>query len=341
VRVLVADRLPSEHLAALVAAGAEVEDRPELTTEGLPAAIAGHEVLIVRSTKVDAATLEAADRLGLVIRAGSGTNTIDRDAATRCGIAVSNVPGRNAVAVAELAFGLLLCLDRDLPAMVTDLRAGRWDKARYSRARGLHGVSVGVVGLGAIGLAFAERAHAFGMHVHAVARSDRDASVRARLEACEVRFVPDLPTLAAACDVLSFHVPLTDRTRGMVDRGFLALCRDGAWLINTSRGELVDEPALLEALDTRGMRAGLDVFHDEPAAASGVIDSPLARHPSVYGSHHVGASTAQAQRAVADEVVRMVTAFAAGTVLHCVNGVDPAAARVASAADPASQESAP
>lgn len=320
-RILIADTLPPANIAAIEAAGSSCETRPGVTADELPDALPGFDALVVRSTRVTAEALAAGDRLRLVIRAGSGTNTIDRDAAAGRGIAVCNVPGRNAVAVAELAFALLLCLDRNVPDAVADLRAGRWDKARYARARGLYGRAVGVVGLGEIGLAFAERAHAFGMRVHAVAKADRAPEVTARADACDVRFVDDLAGLAARCDVLSFHVPLSDDTRRLVDRELLAHCRDGAWLINTSRGEIVDEDALLDAMETRGIRAGIDVFDGEPPTATGTFTSRLAQHPNVYGTHHIGASTEQAQQAVADEVVRMLEAFADGELLHCVNGV--------------------
>lgn len=318
-RILFADSFHAPSLAQIEAAGHECEVRPDLTAEMLPEEIAGHDVLVVRSTRVSPETLAAGDRLRLVIRAGAGTNTIARDAAAQHGIAVSNVPGRNAIAVAELAFALMSCLDRDIPDAVADLRAGRWDKARYGKARGLHGRRVGVVGLGDIGLAFAERAAAFGMEVHAVAKRDRDPATAGRATAIGVRFVEDLPTLAATCDILSFHVPATPGTVGLVGRELLGHCRDGTWIINTSRGEIVDEEALLEALDSRGMRAGLDVFADEPAGGTGVFSSALGRHPRVYGTHHIGASTEQAQRAIAQEVVVMLEAFDSGTTLHCVN----------------------
>ncbi len=324
-RILIADSFPGTALAAIEADGARCDYRPGITAEELPDAVGDADVLVVRSTRVDARTIAVGHRLRSVIRAGSGTNTIDRDAAAARGVAVCNVPGRNAIAVAELAFALLLCLDRQVPDAVADLRAGAWDKARYGKARGLYGRSIGIVGLGDIGLAFAERAHAFGMRLHAIAKPDRAPEAATRAQACDVDFVADLATLAGSCDVLSFHVPCSESTRGMVGRELLAQCRDGAWIINTSRGEIVDEPALIDALDTRGMRAGLDVFDGEPTAPTGVFDSPLARHPGVYGTHHVGASTEQAQQAVADEVVRMLGALAEGRLLHCVNGVRDAA----------------
>ncbi|ASU78801.1 hydroxyacid dehydrogenase [Actinopolyspora erythraea] len=318
-RILVADTFPEDSLTELSELGHECHYRPDLGSEQLREALLGTEILVVRSTPVTAAVLENADALRMVIRAGSGTNTIDRTTASGIGVHVCNVPGRNAVAVAELAFGLLLALDRGIPDGVADLRAGHWNKQRYSRARGIHGRRVGVLGLGRIGLRFAERAVAFGTHVHAVENPERDPRTKDRAAELGIEFVSDPHELARTCDVLSLHLPLTETTRHIVDRELLAQARPGTILLNTSRSELIDESALIEAMDTKGMRAGIDVFPEEPESGRGTIESRLATHPNVYGTHHIGASTEQAQRAVADEVVRMVESFDAGTVLHCVN----------------------
>jgi D-3-phosphoglycerate dehydrogenase len=318
-RILVADAFPLAYLAELTERGHDCAYRADMTADQLSSGLVGCDVLVVRSTRVPAAAIEAADALRLVIRAGSGTNTIDCDAAYRRGIYVCNVPGRNAVAVAELAFTLMLALDRNIADNVTDLRAGRWDKKRYSQARGILGRRVGVVGLGRIGLAFAERAAAFGTKVYAVAKPGRSQETLDRARAIGLDFVDDLDSLARTCDVLSLHVPATEATRHLVNRDLLAHVRPGAIILNTSRGELVDEDALIEAMESKGVRAGLDVFESEPASSTGNIDSRLAKHPNVYGTHHIGASTEQAQDAVAAEVVRMVDEFDAGTVLHCVN----------------------
>ncbi|MGI8313023.1 NAD(P)-dependent oxidoreductase [Saccharopolyspora hattusasensis] len=318
-RILLADAFPAAHLAELTELGHDCDYRPDATTDQLAERLTGCEALVVRSTRVPASALDGADALRLVIRAGSGTNTIDCEAASRLGIHVCNVPGRNAVAVAELAFALLLALDRSICDNVADLRAGRWDKKRYSRARGILGRRVGVIGLGQIGLAFAERAAAFGMEVHAVAKPGRSQETLDRASSIGVHFVDDLHTLARTCDVLSLHVPATDDTRHLIDAGLLAQVRPGTIILNTSRGDLVDEDALIEAMEDKDIRAGLDVYADEPATSTGHLESRLAKHPNVYGTHHIGASTEQAQQAVAAEVVRMVEAFASGRMLHCVN----------------------
>lgn len=318
-KILIADAFSDAARAELASRGHYCEYVPETTADDLATRIRGFDALIVRSTKVTAASLHAADTLRLVIRAGSGTNTIDVGTAGERGIYVCNVPGRNAIAVAELAFGLLLAIDRHIADNVADLRAGRWDKKHHADARGIHGRAVGIVGLGQVGLAFAERAAAFGAAVYTVAKAHRDEHTLARARASGVRFVDDLTTLARTCDVLSLHAPSTEATRHLIDRDLLAEMRPGTIVLNTARGELVDEAALIEAMNDKDIRAGLDVFADEPASSTGEIASPLAKHPNVYGTHHIGASTQQAQQAVATEAVRIVEEFDAGTVEHCVN----------------------
>ncbi|HET7326048.1 MAG TPA: NAD(P)-dependent oxidoreductase [Nocardioidaceae bacterium] len=318
-RVLVADAFPESARAQIADRGHELSYEPDLTSGQLADRLPGCDVLIVRSTRVGADALEATDTLRLVVRGGSGTNTIDGDTAARRGIYVCNVPGRNAVAVAELAFGLLLALDRSIPDNVADLRAGRWDKKRYSKARGVLGRKVGVVGLGQVGLAFAERAAAFGADVHAIDKPGRSPEASDRARAIGITFVDSLETLAQTCDVLSFHVPATEATKSLVNGDLLGRVQPGAIILNTARGDVVDEDALLDAMDSKGVRAGLDVFADEPGQSTGTVDSRLAQHPNVYGTHHIGASTEQAQAAIADEVVRMIVAFEDGSVLHCVN----------------------
>ncbi|MDV6014047.1 NAD(P)-dependent oxidoreductase [Haloechinothrix sp. LS1_15] len=318
-RVLIADTFPDTYRRLLGDRGYDCRYQPDLTTADLPEHLGEVDALIVRSTAVDAAAIEAAGTLGVIIRAGAGTNTIDCRAATGAGIPVCNVPGRNAEAVAELAFGLLLALDRRIPDAVAELRHGHWNKKWYAQATGIKGRDIGVVGLGQIGLAFAERAAAFGAQVHGIASSDRPAHARERIDAIGIDLEPDLASLAERCDVLSLHVPATPRTRGMIDRELLARVRPGTIILNTARGELIDEDALLEAMDAKGVRAGLDVFAGEPQGTTGTIDSRLARHPHVYGTHHIGASTEQAQHAIAAEVVTMLDTIAHGTVPHCVN----------------------
>jgi D-3-phosphoglycerate dehydrogenase len=317
-RILIADSLDPDTVTALGDDGHECVVEPTLSADDLPARIPGFAALIVRSTRVTAETIAAADALELIVRAGAGTNTIDTQAAADVAIYVCNVPGRNALAVAELTMGLLLAIDRRIPDNVADLRAGRWDKKSYGKAEGLFGKVMGVIGLGVVGLAVAERAVAFGIVVRAV-RKDRSPATVERIRSIGIELVDSLDELVSGSDIVTLHVPATPETTGMVDAGFLSLMRPGAILLNTSRGDLVDEPALLEAIETNGVRVGLDVYPDEPGAGAGEWSSKLAQHPNVVGTHHIGASTAQAQRAIAAGVVEIVDAFQRGEILHCVN----------------------
>jgi D-3-phosphoglycerate dehydrogenase len=318
-RILIADRLPSRFVDVLRERGHECVVDADLAEGALPGAIDGVDLLVVRGTRVSADVFTAADSLRLVVRAGSGTNTIDCGEASRCGVLVANVPGRNAVAVAELTMGLLLAIDRAIPDSTAELRAGRWDKKRFGAVgRGLQGRALGIVGLGNIGLAVADRAAAFGMRLLAQAKGARSPETSERIAALGVELVPDLVTLASRVDVLTLHVPLKPETRGMVGAEVLDALKPGI-LLNTSRAEVVDTDALLLRLDEGTLFAGLDVFPDEPGASRADWHSPLAAHPRVVATHHVGASTEQAQEAVVDGVLEIVAAFERGEHLNVVN----------------------
>ena len=317
-RILLADALPQEAVEQLEQRGHECVVEAGLGKDDLPAHIAGFDVLVVRSTKVRAEVFDEADCLALVIRAGAGTNTIDTAAAAAQGVLVANVPGRNSAAVAELTMGLLLALDRRIADNVVDLREGRWNKKQYGKAGGLLGSTLGIVGLGSIGLCVAERAAAFGMKVQAVDKP-RSPETAERAAEIGITMCPTLEELVETSDVVSLHVPASDDTHQLVDKAFLARMREGAILLNTSRGDMVDEDALLEALDAGGVRAGLDVYADEPAGGAAEWESRLGGHPAVVGTHHIGASTEQAQQATARGVVDIVDAFTAGRALNCVN----------------------
>ena len=318
-KILIADSFPSTHAAQLEKLGHNLTIDPSLDENSLAAAITDHEILIVRSTKVNAATLDAATGLKLVIRAGAGTNTIDKAHAAEKGIRVCNVPGANAVAVAELAMGMIIAIDRHLADNVADLRNSTWNKKKYSKAQGLFGQKIGILGLGAIGLALAERAKAFGMQVYAVSKSGRDAATADRIGAAGIIELADIDQLLNQCDIVSLHLPANEQTTGMVNEAFLGKMKDGAMLINTSRGELVDEAALLGAMESKGIRAGLDVYNNEPGAGDNNFDSAVACHHNVCGTHHIGASTEQAQTAVSDGVINTINAFEKGETLNCVN----------------------
>lgn len=316
-KILIADKFPSAGVDALAAIGCDVTVNPDLKDELLVSALrdGGADVLVVRSTKVTEPMLDAG-RLRLVVRAGAGYNTIDVKAASARGIYVSNCPGKNSVAVAELAFGLLLAIDRRIPDNVADIRNGIWNKKEYGRAQGLFGRTLGLVGVGKIGQEMIGRARAFGMPVVAWSRSLTDAQAE---ELGIVRAASPVD-VAKEADVLSLHVALTPETRGLVGKEVLGAMRPGAVLLNTSRAEVVDQSALEAAIDEKGLRVGLDVFEGEPATATGECSVPIASRAGVYVTHHIGASTDQAQAAIADETVRIVRVYKeTGVVPNVVN----------------------
>ncbi|MGB7922883.1 MAG: 3-phosphoglycerate dehydrogenase family protein [Pyrinomonadaceae bacterium] len=315
--VLLADKFEQSGRDGLEAIGCEVSYQPDLKDEALVKAIgeAKPDALVVRSTKVTEAMLDAG-ALKLVVRAGAGYNTIDVAAASRRGIYVSNCPGKNSIAVAELAFALILALDRRIAENVISLRQGAWNKKEFSKARGLYGRTLGLVGLGRIGQEMIPRARAFGMPVVAWSRS----LTPERAESLGVEYAESPQAVARGADIVSLHLALSPETRSLANADFFGAMREGAYFINTSRGEVVDQAALVEAMRARGIRAGLDVYANEPTSATGEFTDDIAREANLYGTHHIGASTDQAQEAIAAETVRIIRTFKeTGKVPNVVN----------------------
>jgi D-3-phosphoglycerate dehydrogenase len=315
-RVLVADRLSEDALDEMRALGVEVEYEPALPASELPARLPGINVLIVRGTQVSASALAAGKSLNLVIRAGAGTQNIDVAFASERGIYVATTPGRNARAVAELAFTLIGCLDRRVPDATLALRAGKWEKDDFARAVGLEGRTLGILGFGHVGRVMAELALAYGMRPLAYGRS----LTAARAAELGVKRVPSPLELARESDVFSVHLELTDRTRGIVDRAVLSALPDGATFVNTARPELCDYDALLELIPKKSLRAGLDVLPKEPSERTARYDHPILHSGLVYATPHIGASTDRAQTAIASETVRILRSFVTkGEVPNVVN----------------------
>jgi D-3-phosphoglycerate dehydrogenase len=317
-KVLVADKFEKVGIDGLKELGCTVLSEPDVKVDALPDLIrqVDPNILIVRSKKVNADALRAGTALTLVIRAGAGIDTIDVSTASELGVFVSNCPGKNSIAVAELVMGLLLAVDRRIPDQVADLRSGKWNKAEYSKARGLFGRTLGIVGLGQIGREIAHRAQAFGMRVTAWSRN----LTHEEADRLEVVYAQTPLDVARHADAITINVAATAETRNLINADFLAAMKPGAYLINTARGSVVDEAALARAVRERGIRAGLDVYQNEPGVGTGEFVSALAQTPGVYGTHHVGASTDQAQVAIAHEVIRIVQSFrATGEVPNVVN----------------------
>jgi D-3-phosphoglycerate dehydrogenase len=317
-KVLVADKFEKVGIDGLKDLGCTVVAEPDVKAEALPALVrqVDPHILIVRGKKVNAETLRAGTALTLVIRAGAGIDTIDVAAASDLGVFVSNCPGKNSIAVAELVMGLLLACDRRIPDQVMELRQGKWNKAVFSKARGLYGRTLGIVGLGQIGREIAVRAQAFGMRVVAWSRS----LTHEEADRLGITYAQTPLDVARHADAVTINVAANAETKNLVNAEFLAAMKPGAYLLNTSRGSVVDEAALQQAVRDKGIRAGLDVFQNEPPGGTGEFSNPVVQSPAVYGTHHVGASTDQAQVAIAHEVIRVVQAFqATGEVPNVVN----------------------
>lgn len=315
-RILIADEFSKPHLDALRGLGLSVDYNPGAKADELPALTKDASILVVRSTEVKKEVFDQAKALSLVIRAGAGVNTIDVAAASARGVYVANCPGQNAIAVAELAMGLILASDRRIPDNVISLREGKWDKKRFSEAKGLLGRTLGVFGVGAIGFSVAMRARAFGMRV--VGCDPTFTVERARAMGFDHAATP--LELARQSDVFTVHLPGGAATKGIVSRAVLAALPDGALVVNTARADVIDQAALFEEAKAGRLRVAADVYADEPKGGKADWTSPLTALPNVYGTHHIGASTEQAQDAIAKETVRIVESFLTkGEVPNCVN----------------------
>lgn len=316
-RVLIADKFQQKGIEELKSIATVVYE-PDVTPQTLPPLVQKEDpdVLVVRSTKVQPPVFEAAQRLTLVVRAGAGVDNIDVPAASARGISVTNCPGKNSIAVAELAWGLILSCDRRIADQSADLRNGLWNKKEFSKARGLFGRTLGIIGVGQIAREVIFRAKAFGMDVIGWSRSLTDEAA----DELGIQRRASAAAVAKEADFISIHVAGTDQTRKLINEEFCSALRPGAVLINTSRGTVVDEKALLKAIREKGVRAGLDVFENEPSSTTGEFRSELASFPGVCGTHHIGASTDQAQDAIAAEAVRIVRVYKqTGQVLNIVN----------------------
>lgn len=311
-KVLIADKLPELYIKKLEDNGLEVVFEPKFGESDLETALENIDILVVRSTKVNETAINNADKLNLIVRAGAGYNNINLSAANKKGIYVANCPGKNAIAVAELAMGLMISLDRKIPDNVKDFKNGVWNKAKYSRAKGLYGKTIAIVGLGNIGKNVAIRANAMGMNVYG-----KDI---ARIEGVAYKDFSEFDKILPIADVISLHLPVTPQTKNLFNDEMFSYVKNGAIFINTSRAGVVDENALIKAVKEKDLKVGLDVFADEPEGKTGSVSSPLQELDNVYVTHHIGASTEQAQNAVAEETVKVILdSIRSGIIPHWVN----------------------
>ncbi len=304
-KVLIVDKFPEHYIDQIRGLGSQVIYEPQFGAAEIVQNISDKDVVVVRSTKVTAEALDATQNLSLIIRAGAGTNNIDKHVASARGVYVANCPGMNSIAVAELAMGLICALDRRIVENTVDLRNGIWNKAEYSHADGLYGKVLGVVGVGKIGEELIKRARAFGFQLKAYSRS----LTLEKANSLGVEYVPSVSELVPLCDIISVHLAAAPETEGIISKEIIDTMKPGAYFINTARAEVVDEAALLEAVKAGRIRVGTDLYREEPEGKTGAFKSEIRKAEGVYGTHHIGASTTQAQNAVAAEVVRILKLF--------------------------------
>ncbi|MHB1559368.1 MAG: phosphoglycerate dehydrogenase [Isosphaeraceae bacterium] len=315
-RVLVTDKLAEEGLARLKAEpNIEVVVDTKLAKDvpALRKALGEADGIVIRSgTTLTAEVLEGQSRLKAIVRAGVGVDNIDVPAATRRGIVVMNTPGGNTVSTAEHTMALMLSLARNVAPANDSLKAGRWDRNKFTGTQ-LEGKTLGVVGLGRVGLAVASRAQAFGMTV--VGYDPFLAADKA--QELGIESVQKVEDLWPRCDFITLHTPLTEETRNIVGASALAAMKPGVRIINCARGGLIDEAALVEALNAGKVAgAAVDVFDPEPPPAG----HPLVNHPAVLVTPHLGASTDEAQVSVAIEAARLLgDFFGRGQIQFSVN----------------------
>ena len=317
-KILLADKLSPIVAEYLIENGHELHSDPSLKDDLLATALKVHapDILVVRSTKVLQEHIDSCPALGLIIRAGAGVNTIDLNSASGRGIFVANCPGRNAIAVAELVMGHILNWDRHICENIIDFRNGVWNKKSYSKSTGLFGQTLAICGMGAIGTAVVERARGFGLRIKAWSRSLTPAGA----DLLGIEYCATPLDAATGSDILSIHLPAVPATKDFVNAELLNAMNDGGFVINTSRNSLLNEVDLLTAIETKGLKAGLDVFDNEPSSSDRSVESRLCSNPNIYVTHHIGASTEQATTSVAEAVIEIIDTWnTTGEVLNCVN----------------------
>ncbi|CAG9333748.1 unnamed protein product [Blepharisma stoltei] len=320
-KVLIADLFSQAAIEEIQRSGIELVYNHQLNGDSLAAELTNFapEILVVRSTKVTSQHINASPALEFIIRAGAGTDNIDSKAASSKGIYVANCPGKNSIAVAELVLALMLSVDRRIPEGVALLKQGKWNKGLFAECFGIKGRKIGIIGLGAIGREVSVRAKSFGMDV---CGTDPFVSPE-QTRALGIEYCSNAEEVSRISDVITFHVPATPETRGMINSAFIANCKENVVLINTSRGDIVNEQELLHELNQRaGLWYACDVYQGEPAVKEGDFVHALAQHPRVYGTHHIGASTKQAENAIGQEALRMILQYHRSRTVDAANLVN-------------------
>src|SRR6186713_221906 len=310
-KIVIADGLPSSAIELLSQPDWDIDNRQGRQPAELMADLSDADALVVRSaTKVTRDMIDAAPKLRVIARAGTGVDNVDVAAATARGIVVMNAPGANSLSVAELAMGLILSMARNIPAADASMKTSKWEKAKFAGAE-IRSKTLGLVGLGRIGQEVAARAHAFEMKVIA-----HDPFISAEMAATLGVELVSLDDLCARADYISLHLPALPSTRHLFNADRFARCKKGTRIINTARGELIDAAALADAIEQGQVAgAGLDVFDPEPPQ-----DWRLAMLPQVVATPHIAASTKEAQEQVGEETAGAVRDFLnEGIIRNAVN----------------------
>ena len=323
-KVLIADKFPDQYIEKIKSLVRELIYEPKFKEDNLPDNIHDVDILIVRSTVVNAECINKSNKLSLIIRAGAGVNNIDIKSANEKGIFVSNCPGKNSIAVAELTMGLICAIDRRIPDNVIDFRIGKWNKALYSKAEGLFGKTLGIVGVGQIGTELIYRAQAFGLKVIGWSRSLTSEIA----ESLGIDKADTLQDLFEKSDIVSVHLAQNANTKKIISKDLINKLKKGAYFINTARAGVVDEEALINAAKEEKIFAGIDVFSAEPEGKEGEINSEILNVKNIYVTHHIGASTEQAQNAVAEETYNIIKNYIdLGEIRNWVNRCKKTAAK--------------
>jgi D-3-phosphoglycerate dehydrogenase / 2-oxoglutarate reductase len=304
-KVLIADKFPDQYTEKIKSMVQELIYEPKLKENDLPDNIKDVDILVVRSTIANSKCIKKSNKLSLIIRAGAGVNNIDIKAANERGIFVTNCPGKNSIAVAELAMGLICAIDRKIPDNVIDFRNGKWNKALYSKADGLAGKTLGIVGVGQIGTELIYRAQAFGLKVIGWSRS----LTNEKAKNFGIEKINTLEELFTKSDIVSLHLAQTTDTKKIISKELISRLKNGAYFINTARAGVVDEAALINAAKDEKIFVGMDVFNAEPEGKEGEFNTELSGIKNVYVTHHIGASTEQAQNAVAEETYNIIKSY--------------------------------
>ena len=319
-RILLADKMGEFVEKTLIENGCSVFSDASLSGDRLKNKIYEFKpnVIVVRSTKINKDHLLSSSCLSLIVRAGAGVNTIDVSEASNMGIFVANCPGKNAIAVAELAMGHLINIDRKISDNIYQLRNGEWNKKGLSKdAKGLFGRKLAVLGIGNIGRELCKRAVSFGMIVNGYSRSLN------KIEANKlgINYCSNIFKAVKDCDALSIHLPHNESTHHIINKSILNLMKDNGYVINTSRGGVVNEKDILLMIKKKNIKYATDVYENEPKSTDKQFkDLDILKNINIYGSHHIGASTKQASEAVGHETLRVIKTFLNnGNVINCVN----------------------